>query len=118
MLPTKVTILGEAFEVRRPKFIEVDGDDSVGSFNYDTRVIEVLDGLPDHEAASVLLHECLHCWLDVSSMGNMLALDSAREEGLVLALERQFMPVVAMILGSTMLIPSRDKKKAAKRRRK
>lgn len=118
MLPTKVTILGETFEVKRPKSILVDGEESDGSFEYDTRIIEVAAGLDDHKAVSALLHEMAHAWLDVSSLSNILDLSTEREEGLVLAIERQFLPAVAQVLGSTLLTPARDKKKAAKRRRK
>lgn len=118
MLPTKVTIIGETFEVRRPKTIMVDGEASDGSYDYESRVIEVEEGLEDHKAMSTLLHEMAHAWLDVSSLSNILDLSAEREEGLVLAIERQFLPAVAQVLGSAMLTPARDKKKAAKRRRK
>lgn len=118
MLPTKVTILGETFQVKRPQSITVDGDEADGAFDYETRVIEVSAVLDDHVAMSVLLHEMAHAWLDVSSMAGMLGLSEEREEALVLAIERQFLPAVAVVLGSKLLVSERDKKKAAKRKRK
>jgi Zn-dependent peptidase ImmA (M78 family) len=118
MLPTRVTILGEVFEVQRPKTIIVEGEDADGFFDYEMRVIGVVAGLGEREAMSTLLHEMAHAWLDVSSFGLILSLSSEREEALVLAIERQFLPVVAQVLGSSLLTPARDKKKAAKRRRK
>ena len=113
MLPQEITILGETFKINRPTEIFVDGEHAVGAFDYQTRVIEVLSTLPDHEAISTLLHEALHCWLDISSINNLLGLDETREEGLVLALERQFMPTVASILGSSLLSPPKPPKKRA-----
>lgn len=95
-----------------------DGEAADGSFDYESRVIEVVAGLQDHEATSTLLHEMAHAWLDVSSFGLVLSLSAEREEALVLAIERQFLPAVAQVLGSSLLTPARDKKKAAKRRRK
>lgn len=118
MLPKYVTILGETFNIMRPKDLQLDGDDAQGTYDYGTRVICVKDGLEEREAVSTLIHEMTHAWLDASSISSLLSLSDEQEEGLVLALERQFMPVVAEMLGSDLLTPKSQKKRAAKTKRK
>lgn len=118
MLPKHVTILGETFNILRPKDLQLDGEDVHGTYDYDTRAICVKADLDDREAASTLIHEMTHAWLDASAISSLLSLTDEQEEGLVLALERQFMPVVAEVLGSDLLAPKSPKKRAAKTKRK
>ncbi len=115
-LPKHITIMGETFPIIRPAITQVDGEDVHGAFDYEKKEITVNLGLEPHKAMSVLVHEMMHCWLETSAINSLLNLSAEQEEGLILAFERQLLPVISSLLGSKLLIdPGTAKQQAAKR---
>jgi Zn-dependent peptidase ImmA (M78 family) len=114
-LPSSVKIMGETFTIRLSESIEVDGEPAHGSFDYDKHEIEVDANLEPHKAMSTLIHEMAHAWLDASSIAKFLGMDEEKEEGFILAFERQFLPAIAEVLSSTLLT-SAPKKKSRKKK--
>ena len=119
MLPTTVTIMGTVFTIEVLDLVTVDGVEVDGSMCEETSNIEISSKLEPHEAMSTLIHEMAHGWLKLSALTHLLDLSPEREEGLILSFERQFLPVIAKVLGTTALNPpKRVTKKAAKKKPK
>lgn len=119
MIPKQVTIMGTVFTIDVGDVISVDGTEVDGSMCEETSNIEISSKLKPHEAMSTLIHEMAHGWLKLSALTNLLDLSPEREEGLVLSFERQFLPVIAKVLGTTALNPPKSiAKKAAKKKPK
>jgi hypothetical protein len=83
-----VTVLGHKIAVKVVDHLEDSGQDLLGAYNPEKKTIYLTRGVDK----SVLFHEVIHAAIYLS--GNSEGLSSAREEGLVLALEHALFPLI------------------------
>ena len=87
--PRVVTILGHKIKVRIIPYLEDNGDELYGAWNYDDKTIYLQKGC---DWRSVLLHEICHAVFSLSGCAEGLTM--AREEQIVIALEHALLPII------------------------
>lgn len=87
--PRVVTILGHKIKVRIKPYLEADGVELYGAFDYNSKTIWLMKGC---DWRSVLLHEICHAVLALSGSGE--GLGQAKEEALVVSLEHALGPLL------------------------
>jgi len=87
--PRVVTILGHKIKVRIIPYLEDNGQELYGAWNYDEKTIYLQKGC---DWPSVLLHECCHAVFSLSGCGEGLTM--AREEQIVIVLEHALLPLI------------------------
>jgi len=87
--PRVVTILGHKIKVRIKPYLEDDGVELYGAFDYNSKTIWLMKGC---DWRGVLLHEMCHAVLALSGTGE--GLGQAKEESIVVALEHSLAPLL------------------------
>ncbi|MGA0852315.1 MAG: hypothetical protein ACO3QQ_03025 [Candidatus Nanopelagicaceae bacterium] len=87
--PRVVTILGHKIKVRIIPYLEDNGEELYGAWNYDEKTIYLQKGC---DWRSVLLHELIHTVFSLSGCGEGLPM--AREENIAVALEHALLPLI------------------------
>lgn len=87
--PRVVTILGHKIKVRIKAYLEDDGIELYGAFDYNSKTIWLMKGC---DWRSVLLHECTHAILALSGSGE--GLTQAKEESIVVSIEHALAPLL------------------------